>query len=449
MSGKPLWRLVVVPVLAVVPIALTAALWMAWQSSRWYLVAALVLVALQAGLIVALLWQLRERRRVEQALSQALDNVRLATSATGVGLWLHDLGRGQSWANAEHRATLGLADDAAPDPQSQMQLVHPEDRALVGTVIERAMVRGGDYDVQYRIVSPAGMVRWIASRGSVELDGHGKPRYLRGATIDVSGRVRADMDAKTLRKEVAHLSRVAMLGQLSGSIAHELNQPLTAILSNAQAALRFMQAKSVDMQALEETLHDIVADDQRAGDIIRRLRSLFQRGESRSEAMSVNTLVSDVVALLRSDLVSRNVAISTELGAGLAPVQGDRVQLQQVLFNLVFNACEAMTDLPAAARTLLVRTAPLGDHSVVVSVVDAGPGVAPDQLKRIFEPFVSTKPLGIGLGLVISSSIVNAHGGRLWCTNNEGRGATFSFTLPCAPEGAPAASPVTVLGAQT
>ncbi len=446
MSQKPLWRLAVAASFAVMLIAPAVALWTAWRDNRWYLAAALVLAALQAGLILALLWQLRERRRVQQALSKALDNVRLATATTGVGLWLRDLARGESWANAEHRAALGLTEDAAPDLKGHIQLVHPEDRVRVEAAIDRAMASGGDYDVQHRIVSPAGKVRWITSRGSVELDPQGQPRYLRGATADVTNRVRADLDAMTLRKEVAHLSRVAMLGQLSGSIAHELNQPLTAILSNAQAALRFMNAKSVDMEALQETLRDIVADDQRAGEIIRRLRSLFQRGESRSEALSVNTLVSDVVALLRSDLVSRNVAISTELSAGLPPVDGDRVQLQQLLFNLVFNACEAMVDLPPAVRTLLIRTAQVDERTVVVSVVDAGPGVAPDQQQRIFEPFFSTKPLGIGLGLVISSSIVTAHGGRLWCTNNEGRGATFSFTLPGARVDAAVSVPAITLG---
>jgi signal transduction histidine kinase len=158
-----------------------------------------------------------------------------------------------------------------------------------------------------------------------------------------------------------------------------------------------------------------------------------------------------VVALLRSDLVSRNVAITIELGSNLSPIEGDRVQLQQVLFNLMFNACEAMADMPAVGRTLLLRTAQSDERTVLVSVADTGPGVPLDQMQKIFEPFVSTKPQGIGLGLVISSSIVSAHGGRLWCTNHEGGGATFNFTLPCASIasiGVRAPDSITMIGAR-
>jgi signal transduction histidine kinase/ABC-type uncharacterized transport system substrate-binding protein len=422
-----------------------------WETYRWQIAGASLLVVLQAVLILALLKQLRERRRTQQALSRALDNVRLATATTGVGLWLRDIAGGESWANAEHRGLLELAEGALPDPKSHLNLVHPDDRERVEAEIDRALAHGGDYDLQHRIVSSTGDIRWIASRGSVELDARGAARYLRGATADITNRVRADMDAKTLRSEVAHLSRVATLGQLSGSIAHELNQPLTAILSNAQAALRFMNAKTVDMEALGETLRDIVADDQRAAQIIWRLRALFQRGESKSEALPINALVNDVVALLRSDLVSRNVAITIELGPNLSPIEGDRVQLQQVLFNLMFNACEAMADMPAVGRTLLLRTAQSDERTVLVSVADTGPGVPLDQMQKIFEPFVSTKPQGIGLGLVISSSIVSAHGGRLWCTNHEGGGATFNFTLPCASIasiGVRAPDSITMIGAR-
>jgi C4-dicarboxylate-specific signal transduction histidine kinase len=256
---------------------------------------------------------------------------------------------------------------------------------------------------------------------------------VRGATSDITDRMQADMEATLHRNELAHLSRVVMLGQLSGSIAHELNQPLTAILSNAQAALRFMDSESVDLETLREILRDIADDDIRAGETILRLRALFERGETRNDPIHSNALAIEVLRLLRSDLISRNIAVTTELRPDLPLIQGDRVQLQQVLFNLVFNACEAMASGSAATRVLLIRTAMAVDaRHVVVSVVDGGPGIAPDQLEKIFEPFVTSKRFGVGLGLVISRNIVSAHGGRLWAFNNEGHGATFSFTIPFA-----------------
>ena len=254
----------------------------------------------------------------------------------------------------------------------------------------------------------------------MRLDRRGNPASVWGATTDVSAPIRAELDAEAHRNQLAHLSRVAMLGQLSGSIAHELNQPLTAILSNAQAALRFTSAPSVDLEGVKEILRDIVADDQRAGEVIWRLRALFERGEAKSEPLDAAALVRDVIRMLRSELISRNVKLKLELTLNLPSVHGDPVQLQQVLLNLILNACEAMANSEPAARVLLVRASLGGEREVSISVVDGGPGIAPEQIEKVFEPFVSGKRLGIGLGLAISRSIVSAHGGRLWCTNNEG-----------------------------
>ncbi len=405
----------------------------AWEAYRWQAGGAVLLLLVQAGLITALILQLRVRHRAENDLRKTERHMRMAAAATGVGLWMHNLARGQSWANAEHRAMLGLKASEAPDPRQHMDLVHADDHAHVGAAIDHALLTGGDYDVEYRVALPNGQVRWIASRGSVELGPHREPISVRGATSDITDRMQADMEATLHRNELAHLSRVVMLGQLSGSIAHELNQPLTAILSNAQAALRFMDSESVDLETLREILRDIADDDIRAGETILRLRALFERGETRNDPIHSNALAIEVLRLLRSDLISRNIAVTTELRPDLPLIQGDRVQLQQVLFNLVFNACEAMASGSAAARVLLIRTAMAVDaRHVVVSVVDGGPGIAPDQLEKIFEPFVTSKRFGVGLGLVISRNIVSAHGGRLWAFNNEGHGATFSFTIPFA-----------------
>ena len=232
------------------------------------------------------------------------------------------------------------------------------------------------------------------------------------------------------RAELAHLSRVTMLGELSGSMAHELNQPLTAILSNAQAAQRFLADDQPDLSELRDILGDIVAQDKRAGEVIRRLRLLLKKGEVQQHPLSVNEVVLEVLRLVRSDLVNQNFTAHTELAPGLPLVRGDGVQLQQVLLNLVMNACEAMAGAERDARQFTIRTDRSEDGCVRVSVVDCGPGIAPEKLEQIFESFYTTKAQGMGLGLAVCRSIITAHNGKLWATNNPGRGATFHFTLP-------------------
>jgi two-component system, LuxR family, sensor kinase FixL len=221
-----------------------------------------------------------------------------------------------------------------------------------------------------------------------------------------------------------------MLGELSGSMAHELNQPLTAILSNAQAAQRFLADDQPDLSELRDILADIVAQDKRAGEVIRRLRLLLKKGEVQQQPLSVNEVVLEVLRLVRSDLVNQNFTACTELAPGLPHVRGDSVQLQQVLLNLVMNACEAMVGAATDARQLTIRTDRSEDGCVRVSVVDCGPGIAPEKLEQIFESFYTTKAQGMGLGLAVCRSIITAHNGKLWAANNPGRGAAFHFTLP-------------------
>jgi signal transduction histidine kinase len=240
----------------------------------------------------------------------------------------------------------------------------------------------------------------------------------------------AERESKEQRQQLTHLTRVSLLGQLSGALAHELNQPLTAILSNAQAALRFLAADKIDPAELREILGDIVAEDQRAGEVIRRLRALFQRGETQFQLLDANGLVHEALDLAHGDLVTRNVDVATELSPGLPAVQADRVQMQQVLLNLLVNACEAMSLNEPGERKLSISTQALADGGVQVSVADRGPGIPEERLPRLFEPFFTTKPQGLGMGLSISRSIVTAHGGRLWGANNAGRGAIFYVALP-------------------
>ena len=249
------------------------------------------------------------------------------------------------------------------------------------------------------------------------------------SVVDISERRKVEQATARQRDELAHLSRVAMLGELSGSLAHELNQPLTAILSNAQAAQRFLAQSPPRVDKLAEILADIVKSDHRAGAVIQRLRSLLRKEDSQHHPLEINEVVEESMRLMRSDLLSRHVVASTDLAEALPAVSGDRNQLQQVLLNFVINGCDAM-DGQEVDRRLLVRTHATVQGKVEVAVVDRGAGIPAASIERIFEPFMTTKATGMGLGLAICRSIVEAHGGRLWATNNPDRGATLHCELP-------------------
>jgi signal transduction histidine kinase len=244
---------------------------------------------------------------------------------------------------------------------------------------------------------------------------------------------RAELEIAQQRSQLTHLSRVSMLGELSGSIAHEIGQPLTAIRSNAHAAQRLLSQSEPDLKELREILKDIVADDQRAAEVIHRLRQLLKRGEVQFQPLSANEIVEDVLKVLRSELIDRDVTVHSELAPSLPILQGDRVELQQVLINLVTNACDAMADMSREARALTIRTGLDGNDFVLVSVRDAGPGIAEGKLEQVFEPFFTSKANGLGLGLSICRTIINAHGGKLWAEHNSARGATFHLLLPVSP----------------
>ncbi|MFO1204895.1 MAG: PAS domain S-box protein [Burkholderiales bacterium] len=253
--------------------------------------------------------------------------------------------------------------------------------------------------------------------------------FVLASVVDVRARKQAELEAALQRDEMAHLARVAMLGELSGSLAHELNQPLAAILSNAQAAQRFLSRDPPQIDRVTEILADIVKNDRRAGDVITRLRAMLKKEEARYQSVDLNQLVLEVLAFMRSDLLSRQVSVHAELAPHLPEVTGDRVQIQQVLVNLLLNGCDAMADC-SPPRNLVVRSKTTPERAVVLSVVDHGVGIPTQKLERIFDPFVTTKPQGLGLGLAVCQSIVKAHGGRLWATNNATVGATLHVEFP-------------------
>ena len=249
--------------------------------------------------------------------------------------------------------------------------------------------------------------------------------------VDITERKQAELETARQHHDLAHLSRVSTVGELSNSLAHELTHPITAILSNAQAAQRFLAHDDVDLDEVRNILNDIVTQDQRAGEVIHGLRGLLKKGEPKAHCddVDLNEVIRDVVKLMRSDLINRNVTVDTDLAQNLPAVTGDRVQLQQVLLNLMLNGCDAMTDYDSSERRLLIASQ-LENGAVRVSVTDRGGGVPEKNVEQVFERFFTTKKEGMGLGLSVCRTIIDAHRGKIWATNNGGCGATFHFRLP-------------------
>jgi PAS domain S-box-containing protein len=283
---------------------------------------------------------------------------------------------------------------------------------------------------EHEVVQPDGSIGWQQWSDHAIVDAEGRTVELQGIGRDITSLKRAELEAAERRNEVTHLTRVAILGELSGALAHELNQPLTAILSNAQAAQRLLARTPVDLDEVREILRDIGDDDKRAGAVINRLRALMKRGEAKLLPLNLNDLANEVLELAHSELVERNVAVVTRLTPGLPDIRGDRVQLQQVLLNLIMNACEAMTGNGVVDRSLQVSTGHDGNGCLQLTVADRGPGIPREMIDRIFEPFITTKAQGLGVGLSICQSIVGAHDGRLWGVNNPDCGASFIVSLP-------------------
>jgi len=291
--------------------------------------------------------------------------------------------------------------------------------------------------METRFTTPAGEARVVHVVGRNEL---ASPR-IGGIVLtvrDVTEHVRATEEIAVQRSELAHLSRVSTLNELSASIGHEMNQPLQSILSNAQAALLFLENENPNYAEVREILKDIVTADTRAGEVIREFRALLPKGERRFEALDINEAVRSVRRLLNSELAIAGVAVTATLAADLPSVRGQRIQLQQVLLNLIINGVEAMASVSREHREILLTTQMKDDKWVLVCVTDRGPGIPPQDLERVFDAFFTTKSDGVGLGLCVSRFIISSHGGRLWAeASGTGSGASFCFTLPAVLNGPP------------
>ena len=373
----------------------------------------------------------RQLQASETELRETQERMELAANAAELGMWMWDIVRDEVWITDKGRALFGFAPSEKLDFDRFRNRLHPDDRESVLQAVEKSLRTGAEYESEYRAVLPDGQVRWIAGRGQVEFNGDGQPVRMRGVALDITKRKQAEEQTAHHRNEIAHLSRVTTLGELSGSIAHELSLPLSAILSNAQAAQRVLAHGGADLTEVREILNDIVSEDKRAGEVIQRLRQWLKKGEVQQHSLRINEVVEDVLKLIHSDLVNQHVTVDVELGRNLPLVTGDPVQLQQVLLNLVVNACDAMTNCDAPERRVLIRTGiESGGSAVIVSVTDQGRSIPEEKMEQIFEPFFTTKEEGMGLGLSVCRTIITAHRGKLWATNNTDRGATFHFSLP-------------------
>jgi two-component system, LuxR family, sensor kinase FixL len=378
--------------------------------------------------------QLSEELRVKEiALRDSEQKLAFAADAANAGLWSIDGTTGRMWATARALSMFGLRPGREHRFEEVLDSIHPDDRSRVRAFVQTAGGQDRVGFIEYRVVSPSGEVHWYASRGGP----HGKvgdgPQGLMGATIDITERRRVEDETARQRIELEHLSRVATLSELSGALAHELNQPLAIIMSNAEAAQRLLERPEPDLEEIRAILTDIVDADERAGEVIKRLRSMLKRGSPNRQPLSLNQLVLTVLQFMRGDLVRRGVEVETSLDESLQPVNADAVPIEQVLINVITNAGDAMAANAPGDRTLRIST--FVDASMAcVKVADCGCGL-PVSPERVFDAFYTTKADGLGMGLAISRSIVASHGGRLFAEANDGRGTAFTVCLPLTSEG--------------
>jgi signal transduction histidine kinase len=316
-----------------------------------------------------------------------------------------------------------------PTVELILQRVHPEDAVSVKQTIDRASHDGKDFDHEYRLAMPDGSIKYIHAVAHATRDEAGKLEFV-GAIMDVTAAKRAGEELYQAQSELAHVRRVTTLGELTASIGHEVKQPLAGVITHASAGLRWLARQPPDLEEARRALRSIIKDGYRAVEVIDRIRAFVRKAPPRKERLDINEIILEVIALTRSEVRRNGVSLHTRLVNGLPDVQGDRIQLQQVILNLIVNAVEAMSGASEGARELLISTGKDAPNAVLVAVRDSGSGLDPEDLDRLFDAFYTTKPSGTGMGLSICRSIIEAHGGRIWATANVPQGAIFEFTLP-------------------
>jgi PAS domain S-box-containing protein len=383
---------------------------------------------------LAIVRDITERKRAEEALRRSESYLAEAQRLTHTGSWA-DAGTMQPvfWSEELYRMYGFDPGQGVPGADECIERVHREDREKFIQAFEKAIRQKEDSEVEFRIVMPDGTVKHLHGMGHPVLNASGNLVEVVGTTVDITERKRAEEERGRLHQletDLAHINRVSIMGELTASIAHEVNQPLSGVVSNGSACLRWLAGDAPNIEEAREAARRIVRDGKRAAEIIARIRALTKRTPAHQEKFDLNVMIREVLPLFGDEAKKKGVTIRTHFAEEVSAVLGDRVQLQQVVLNLVMNGIEAMSNITDRPRELVITSQNTDDNQVEVTIEDSGTGLDPEQSPRIFEAFYTTKPTGMGMGLSICRSILQAHGGRLWATGNDGPGSTFHFALP-------------------
>jgi len=377
-------------------------------------------------------FDIEDRKQAEAQVEQSYLRLAEAQRLSKTGSFITDLvADDHNWSEETYRI-FEFDPSAKVTVEMIRAILHPEDLPAFDAMIARAMA-GAQVDFVFRIITSRGTVKHIRGMARILAQIESRPLFI-GALQDVTDGKIAEEALDRARTELAHVSRITTLNTLTGSIAHEINQPLSGIVTNAGTCLRMLNSDPPNIEGARETARRTLRDGNRAADVVSRLRAMFSKKEFTLEPLDLNEATREVIALSVSDLQRNRVALRSELAENLPQVTGDRVQLQQVILNLLRNASDAMAGIDERPRDLFIRTLREGDDRVRLSVQDTGIGVRPEDLQKLFEAFYTTKSGGMGIGLSVSRSIIERHHGHLWAEANDGPGATFSFSIPCSPE---------------
>lgn len=371
-----------------------------------------------------------ERRRAQEVLREREARINLAAESADLAFWVLYPEQNTAWMSERGRSIYGFDSKLPLTRELIVSRVHPDERAAVQATFTRVCDTRGTFESEHRLVLPYGKTRWVIMRGRCLQDEEGDLLTIIGVTIDVSAQKQSNLELQVQREEMSHLNRVALMGEMTASIAHELNQPLTAIANNASAARRFLERGTMDPTLLQQLLQDMVADSQRAGEVIRGIRSMARKDPGVRSLLDLNAVIQDTLRLVSSDILLRESVVTTELDPNLPQVEATPVQIQQVLLNLFINALDALEGLPPAQRRITVSTRSDRGMMAEVSVRDFGVGLPKDRPDKVFDHFFSTKQAGMGMGLTIVRSIIESHAGTISAENAPEGGARIFFRLP-------------------